>query len=733
MFRSVLWILCFGSTTAASGSQIMEQPQDQVVVAGDSALLSCAVFNYSGIVQWTKDGLALGMGNGLPAWPRYRIVGDAEKGEHNLQIQDAELSDDAVYECQATGVALRSDTATLTVLVPPDEPVIDGGPEILLRAGSTYNLTCRASGAKPAAHIVWHRDGAAQDGAATSKTVMDDGKRETTTSILTISPTDLDIGRRYTCRGSNKALPGGKETTVRLNVHHPPSVTLSIHPQKVREGEHVVFTCTANANPAIKAYRWAKGGLLIEGARGSVFETSVDHTYFTEPVSCEVQNAVGSTNVSSLVDVEFGPRMVEEPVTTTADMGDSVVLSCVWVGNPPLTLTWTRKGSNVVLSNSNHLYLKAITQADAGPYVCKAIVPRIGVGEREVILKVNGPPIISSDGVQYAVEGSRGQVECYIASSPLPDRIAWAWKETVLESGTFERYMVETVGTVSGVRSTLLISNVAESDFETLYNCTAWNSFGPTTALIQLDKQDVLPIGIIVGITAGLGILLILVLTSVAVLLYRRRKRSRKDVTLGKHDIKVETVNKEDPLSSKELEEDDSSISTATRVMKAVYTAFKEDIDLKSDLRPDIIDTREESELKDPTNGYYNVRGQEERPASRTLLYTDYRPTAGPRFDPRPPSRLSHASGYAQAPGVSSLGGSAFGRLPDFPSEGGADAVSQLSYEPFAYPHYGLAVYGRPYDPFDTAHKFGGAARFSYSSSQSEHGRPFQQRMQTHV
>lgn len=46
----------------------------------------------------------------------------------------------------------------------------------------------------------------------------------------------------------------------------------------------------------------------------------------------------------------------------------------------------------------------------------------------------------------------------------------------------------------------------------------------------------------------------------------------RKDVTLGKHDIKVETVNKEDPLSSKELEEDDSSISTATRVMKAVYT-----------------------------------------------------------------------------------------------------------------------------------------------------------------
>lgn len=28
-------------------------------------VLSCVVFNYSGIVQWTKDGLALGIGEGL--------------------------------------------------------------------------------------------------------------------------------------------------------------------------------------------------------------------------------------------------------------------------------------------------------------------------------------------------------------------------------------------------------------------------------------------------------------------------------------------------------------------------------------------------------------------------------------------------------------------------------------------------------------------------------------------
>lgn len=43
--------------------------------------------------------------------------------------------------------------------------------------------------------------------------------------------------------------------------------------------------------------------MILDGARESVFETTADHSFFTEPVSCLVFNAVGSTNVSILVDV----------------------------------------------------------------------------------------------------------------------------------------------------------------------------------------------------------------------------------------------------------------------------------------------------------------------------------------------------------------------------------------------------------------------------------------------
>lgn len=74
----------------------------------------------------------------------------------------------------------------------------------------------------------------------------------------------------------------------------------------------------------------------------------------------------------------------------------------------------------------------------------------------------------------------------------------WAWKENVWEKekGTLlERYTVEQSKSSAeggGVLSTLTINNVMESDFQSTYNCTAWNSFGPGTMIISLMETGVL-------------------------------------------------------------------------------------------------------------------------------------------------------------------------------------------------------------------------------------------------
>lgn len=43
------------------------------------------------------------------------------------------------------------------------------------------------------------------------------------------------------------------------------------------------------------------------GARGPVLEVVADASFLTEPVSCEVSNAVGSANRSTALDVQCEP------------------------------------------------------------------------------------------------------------------------------------------------------------------------------------------------------------------------------------------------------------------------------------------------------------------------------------------------------------------------------------------------------------------------------------------
>ncbi|CAL8398757.1 unnamed protein product [Boreogadus saida] len=101
---------------------------------------------------------------------------------------------------------------------PPDDPVIVGSPVVSLRAGDHLNLTCHADNAKPAASIIWIRNGLVLSGAMYSKTLLRDGRRESTVSTLYLSPSNIESGQQITCRASNKAAPNGKDTTVTVDI-----------------------------------------------------------------------------------------------------------------------------------------------------------------------------------------------------------------------------------------------------------------------------------------------------------------------------------------------------------------------------------------------------------------------------------------------------------------------------------------------------------------------------------
>lgn len=735
----LLWIS--GHGTEAMFSQ---QPQDLVVVAGQPVTLPCSIPGYHGVVLWIKNGLALGVGRDLSGYPRYTVIGDHGSGEHHLRIQRVELTDDAVFECQAVQAAMRSRPARLTVLVPPDDPVISGGPVVSLRAGDPLNLTCHADNAKPAASIIWIRNGEVLNGAMYSKTLLRDGKRESTVSTLYLSPSNIETGQQIICKASNKAVPNGKETSVTIDIQHLPLVNLSVEPQPVLEGNLVKFHCSAKANPPVTHYRWAKGGSIIKEVSGDTYEVIVDHSFFTEPVSCEVTNPLGSTNISRNVDVYFGPRMAAEPQSLQVDLGSDAVFNCAWTGNPSLTIVWMKRGSGVVLSNENLLTLKSVRQEDAGKYVCRAVVPRVGAGEKEVSLTVNGPPTISSTQTQQALHGEKGQIKCFIRSTPPPDRIAWSWKETVLESGTSGRYTVETVNTEEGVISTLTMSNIVPADFQTIYNCTAWNSFGSDTEIIRLKEQESLPVAVIIGIAVGAFVALIVLMGTIGAFCCTRSQRNLKGVVSAKNDIRVEIVHK-DHNAARENEE-----HTSMKQLMVEREEFQQESVLKQ-LEVLQEEEKEYQHIKDPTNGYYSVNTFKEHhtPTMTGSQTTEVRnPTnTGTLGKQRVPTGMSFTNIYSTL-------GAGPNRLYDYSQRfvlGMGSSSIELCEREFQRGSLSdsssfidtqcdssVSSYSKPdgYVQFDKDSKASASSSSHYSQSSSQNSdltRPLQKRMQTHV
>ncbi|KAM4702998.1 kin of IRRE-like protein 2 [Rhinophrynus dorsalis] len=707
-----------GNIRTCYGAHFSQQPSDHVIVAGKSVTLPCVVIGYRGVVQWTMDGLALGAERDLPGWSRYSIVGDPQLGEHNLHIEGVELGDDAIYECQATQAALRSQRAHLTVLIPPGEPMVQGSPVVNVLLNVPYNLTCLAPVAKPAAEITWYRDGKEQDTAVYTKDLLSDGKSEGAASSLLITPSLGDTGSSYTCRVRNAALPEGREKAITLSVQYPPKVTLSVDPPTITEGGSVTFVCSAVSNPEVTGYRWAKGGVPLP-VTGDRYQVEVDHTFFTAPVSCEVTNSVGSSNVSTAVNVLFGPRLLTEPRPMTVDVGGDASFFCGWTGNPSPTQFWSKRGSGEVLSNGNTLSLTKVTREDAGIYVCKAIVPRLGTMEKDVLLTVRGPPVITSDTHYESTLGGKARLECFVETTPPPDRITWSWNKQSLEEGSQGRFSVETRVTEMGAVSFLIIDGTEQSDYLTEYNCSAQNQFGEDSVIISLRQQASLPLTLL-AIALGSGTLCLFVLVTISVLCCRRPRKAVKDTQILAVDVSGSEQSERHQSDSEEDLKEPLHTDTESR-----GTSQTEHSDI-----PD--------EPQDPTNGYYKVRAHDDsRPIPST--YQEFSSPPRPLYSapstltplcptpslPGPPKLYEYAHRYATTPrpGTDRI------HIPQGPSHMPSGHVNHPA--PYAR---AFSSYVRP-DRLDSQEPGPTLSRLSYASlsTHSDYGRPAQQRMQTHV
>lgn len=173
------------------------EPQDQTAIVGSRVTLPCRVINKQGTLQWTKDDFGLGTHRNLSGFERYSMIGSDEEGDFSLDVYPVMLDDDAKYQCQvgpgskgksksnfmtnllqfndnkqndvANNVTndffrwfillfegqpgIRSRFATLTILVPPEQPKILQGDFMVTTEGREIELECISVGGKPAAEV----------------------------------------------------------------------------------------------------------------------------------------------------------------------------------------------------------------------------------------------------------------------------------------------------------------------------------------------------------------------------------------------------------------------------------------------------------------------------------------------------------------------------------------------------------------------------------------------------
>ncbi|XP_022252499.1 irregular chiasm C-roughest protein-like [Limulus polyphemus] len=510
----------------------LREPKDKMVILGEDILLPCRVQNKIGMLQWTRDGFGLGSDRELIGFPRYIMAGNDDEGDYSLQIVNAQLVDDAEFQCQvgaAEGVTgIRSTTAILTVLVPPEPPIIVQGDYLRTTSGMTVELTCEARGGRPPAELAWvDEKGEVVEVNTYYKThQLTDGKRANAILTWKFTPKREHHMKSFTCRSENSALKQPALATIKIDVKYAPKIDLIVHSTRILENNNVRFTCEVDANPPGVSFKWYRNDEeLLDDHRTVFILNRVTRENNGDTISCEVSNAVGSTKATHTMNVLYGPRIIRNLENVEADLGDRVALLCDVDSNPKANIIWTSEHSSAILGTEPVLVIPNVTPETSGEYHCRATVSGFPQITEKIVVFLKGPPIVTAKKNQFGNEGETVEVECMITSVPQPSRVIWTKNSQILDIDNSRGYEIVTQPLEDGIRNLLIIHKARSDDFG-LYNCSVWNGFGHDSVLVHLRKQESIPTLIIIAGATG-GIVFVVSVTAVVILCLRKRSPAK--------------------------------------------------------------------------------------------------------------------------------------------------------------------------------------------------------------
>ncbi|NXJ81519.1 MALT1 protein, partial [Trogon melanurus] len=164
-------------------------------------------------------------------------------------------------------------------------------------------------------------------------------------------------------------------------------ITVQPESQVVMEGTRVSLTCWATGPPGL-TYQWFCGKREVPGATAPelVIDTAAppgQPEWYICRVNCgatfafsrwahvQVEKSSSPSSASDYCPTMAGLKIVRQPQPCRLAEGDTLVLECRAIGNPPPQYQWFRNRRPVEGGQAPRLQVKLVTTAERGSYSCR--------------------------------------------------------------------------------------------------------------------------------------------------------------------------------------------------------------------------------------------------------------------------------------------------------------------------------------------------------------------------
>ncbi|NWS77123.1 MALT1 protein, partial [Crotophaga sulcirostris] len=228
-------------------------------------------------------------------------------------------------------------------------------------------------------------------------------------------------------------------------------IRIAVQPesQVVREGAWVSLTCRASGPPGL-VYQWFCGKQEVPGATAPelVINTTTplsQPAWYICRVSCgatftfsrwahvRVEKSSSPSSASGYCPTMAGLQILRQPQPCSLAEGDTLVLECRAIGNPPPQYQWFRNQCPVEGAQAPQLQVKLVTTAERGSYSCHVFNLFHEVWSQEVDVEIGEGSRQTFVAPQST--WSRGQQECPTPSPAPPSPILAATDKVALLIG----------------------------------------------------------------------------------------------------------------------------------------------------------------------------------------------------------------------------------------------------------------------------------------------------------